>query len=177
MYRFSIHEIALFGRFFGRGSTLANKNTVWKILEGLVYLWKRDRLKVSTFGPTLTPLFPLNMAKIHKNKQWCGKTSAIELSKFVKMKSLSHLPFPRKIRLLFAIFGIFLRGKRVGVTSQRSRIKVWQILFYPHDSWSTSCKKVLDQIFPSFAATDHKGHFRTWIFKFGRFSWYHFYII
>ena len=176
MYRFSIHEIALFGRFFGRGSTLANKNTVWKIL-GLVYLWKRDRLKVSTFGPTLTPLFPLMMAKIDKNKDCCGKTSAIELSKFVKMKPLSHPPFPRKIRLLFVIFGIFLLGNRAGVTSQKSRIKVWQILFYPHDSWSTSCKKVLDQIFPSFAATDHKGHFRTWIFKFGRFSWYHFYIV
>ena len=30
------------------------------------------------------------------------------------MKSLSHLPFPRKIRLLFAIFRIFLPGNRAG---------------------------------------------------------------
>ena len=176
MYRFSIHEIALFGRFFGRGSTLANKNTVWKILEGLVYLWKRHRLRVSTFGPTLTPLFPLNMAKIHKNKQWSEKLQPLSYP-ICQNEVFISSPFSEENTITFAIFGIFLRGKRVGVTSQRSRIKVWQILFYPHDSWSTSCKKVLDQIFPSFAATDHKGHFRTWIFKFGRFSWYHFYIV
>ena len=39
-------------------------------------------------------------------------------------------------------------------------------------------KKELVQIFSSFAAVDHKGHFRkilTWIFKFGWFSWYHSY--
>ena len=30
------------------------------------------------------------------------------------MKSLSILPFPGKIRLLFAIFGIFLAGNRAG---------------------------------------------------------------
>ena len=57
-----------------------------------------------------------------------------------------------------------------GVTSQRGRIKIWQMLLHPHDSWSTSCKKLLFQIFSSFAATYHKGHFRkilTQIFKFG----------
>ena len=40
-------------------------------------------------------------------------------------------------------------------------------------------KKILIPTFSSFAATDHKGHFRrilTRIFKFGRFSWYHTYI-
>ena len=41
---------------------------------GFVYLWKRDGPKVGTFGPTLTPLFLLNMVNIEKNKQQCGKT-------------------------------------------------------------------------------------------------------
>ena len=38
-----------------RVSTLANKNTGWKIFEGFEYLWKRDGPKGSTFGPTLIP--------------------------------------------------------------------------------------------------------------------------
>ena len=32
----------------------------------------------------------------------------------VKIEALSPLPFPGKIRLLFAIFGLFLPGNRVG---------------------------------------------------------------
>ena len=66
-----------------------------------------------------------------------------------------------------------------GVTSQRVRIKVWQILFNPHYFWSTSCKKIMITTFWSFPATDYKGHFRkflTWILKFGFFSRYHAYI-
>ena len=45
-----------------------------------------------------------------------GRTqiSVIELSKYVKIKSLSSLPFPGKIGLLLAIFGIFLPENRVG---------------------------------------------------------------
>ena len=83
------------------------------MFEGFDDLWKRDEPKVSTFGPTLTPLFLLKLAKIEKNKQQSGKNSAIELSKYVKMKCLSHLLFPGKI-LLFAIFALFLPGKRAG---------------------------------------------------------------
>ena len=97
---------------FIRGSTLANKNTVWNFFEGFKYLWKRDGREISTFGPTLTPLFLLKMIKIEKNKQkW--KTSAIELSRYVKIKSLSPLPFPERIRLLFVVFGIILSGNTV----------------------------------------------------------------
>ena len=73
-----------------------------------------------------------------------------------------------------SIWDIFIR-KQGGVTSQRGRIKIWQIPFHLHDSWSTSCKKNLIQIFSSFAAIDRKGHFRkilTRIFKFGSFYWY-----
>ena len=85
-----------------------------KTFEGSEYLWKRNGPKVITFGPTLTPLFLLKVAKIEKNKQYFGKTSATELSKYVKMKFLSALPFSGKMRLLFAIFGIFLTGNRAG---------------------------------------------------------------
>ena len=37
-----------------------------KNFEGFEYLWNRP--KISTFGPTLTPLFLLKMAEIEKNK-------------------------------------------------------------------------------------------------------------
>ena len=80
-YRLSIHEIALFGRSLGpyspiwsniaeilnSGSTLANKNTVWKFFEGFDYLLKTDGLKVGPFSPTMTPLFFLTMVKTKKN--------------------------------------------------------------------------------------------------------------
>ena len=97
-----------------RVSTLANKNTVWKFFEEFEYLWKKEGRKISTLGPTLTPLFLLKMVKIEKNKQYCGKTSAIELSKYVRMKSLSPLPFPGRMWLLFTIFGIIITGNTVG---------------------------------------------------------------
>ena len=97
-----------------RSSAVENKNTVWNFSEGFDYLWKRDGSNVTTFGPTLTHLFLLKMAKIKKTKQQCGKTSAIELFKYVKMKSLSPLTFLGKIRLAFAIFGIFLPGNSAG---------------------------------------------------------------
>ena len=53
-------------KILNRGSTLAERNTAQKIFEGFVYIWKRDGLKVSTFGPILTPLFLLKIIKIEK---------------------------------------------------------------------------------------------------------------
>ena len=106
-------------------------------------------------------------------------TSSIELSNYVKMKCLSPLPFQGKIRLLFAIFGIFLQGNSAWSQVKGGRIKIWKILFHSHDSWSTSYKKILVQMFSSFATIDHKGYFRkilSRILKFGWSSWYHSYI-
>ena len=40
------------------------------------------------------------------------------------------------------IWAIF--AKKRGITSQRDRIKIWQILFHPHYSWPISCKKNFD---------------------------------
>ena len=69
-----------------------------------------------------------------------GINFAIKLIKYFKMKSVSiSSHFPRKNTITFCnIWDIFTR-KQGGVTSQRVRIKIWQILFHPHDFWSTSC--------------------------------------
>ena len=79
-------------------------------------------------------------------------------------------PFFGKNTITFCnMWAIFAR-KQGGVTSQKVRIKIWEILFYPHDFWWIS--------FSSFEAKDHKGHFRKiliQIFKFGCFSSYHVY--
>ena len=68
-------------------------------------------------------------------------TSSIELYNYVKMKCLSPLPFQGKIRLLFAIFGIFLQGNSAWSQVKGGTIKIWKILFHSHDSWSTSYEK------------------------------------
>ena len=99
-----------------RGSALANKNTVWI----LVLFWmirvfmEKGRTQSYHYGLPLTPFFLLKMVKVEKKYAVCGKTSVIELSKYVKIKSLSPLPFSGKIRLLFAIFRIFLPGNTAG---------------------------------------------------------------
>ena len=101
--------------------------------------------------------------------------SPIGLSKYVKLKALSSIPLSGKIRLIFALIGIFLAGNRAGFKSQRSRIKIWHILFHRHDfSWFISCLKKLIPALSSFAAKDHEGHFRK--FKLCCVSSYHAYI-
>ena len=97
------------GKILNNGSTLANKNIVSNFFEGFFYLWKRDGPKVSTFAPTLTLLFLLKMAEIGSNKQHCSKTLAIELSKYVKMKPLSHLPFLGKYDSVLQYLEYFYR--------------------------------------------------------------------
>ena len=76
------------------------------------FLWKFGGLRVCIFGLPLRPRFPLKMAKIKKVLH--RKTSVIELCKYVKIKAPSYLSFAGKIRLLFAIFRLFLVGIKVG---------------------------------------------------------------
>ena len=95
------------------------------------------------------------------------------------MKSLSPLPFPGKIRLLFALFGTFLPGNRAGSKVKGVESKFDKYYFIHTIPGQLPAKKTFVQIFSSFAAIDHKGHFRkivTGSFKFGWFSWYHSYI-
>ena len=56
----------------------------------------------SNFDPSFPPGDDQNQKKKKKKikkkkKQSCGKTSVIKLSKYFKMNSLSHLPFPGNI--------------------------------------------------------------------------------
>ena len=60
--------------------------------------------------------------------------------------ALYPLHFPGKIRLLFALFGLFLRSQVKGS-------------FHSHDSRSTSSKKILVPTLSSFAALGQKGYF------------------
>ena len=58
-----------------------------------------------------------------------------------------YSPLSEKNTIAFCnIWDIFTR-KQGGVTSQRVRIKIWQILFHPYDSWSTFCKVFDPNIF------------------------------
>ena len=74
-------------------------------------LWKGDGPRVCIFGLPFSPHFPLKMVKMKNILH--GKTSVIELCKYVKIKAPSYLPFPGKIRLLFALFRLFFAGKKV----------------------------------------------------------------
>ena len=152
-------------KILSRGSTLAKITLFENFFEGFLSIYGKWT------GPILTPLFLLKMAKIEKNKQYCGKTSAVKLSKVF----IFSLLFGKNTISCFNIWDVFTRNQGA-VASQRGRIKIWHILFHPHDSWPTSCKKILVQIFSSFVAIDQKGHFRkilTWIFKFDWFFWCH----
>ena len=66
---------------------------------------KKDEPKVWTFRSTLSTRFPLKMAEMEKNISSTGRggerTSAIGLSKYVKIKALSPFIFSGKARLLF----------------------------------------------------------------------------
>ena len=76
-------------------------------------LWKGDGPRVCIFGLSQSPRFPLKVAKIKNVLN--GKTSVIGLCNYVKIKAPSYLLFPGKIRLLFALFRLFLAGKKVGL--------------------------------------------------------------
>ena len=65
-YRFSIHEMPLFGELilpdsaeiFTTGSIQGNKSSASRIFEKLKFLQKREIYRVCIFGTTLTPFFP-----------------------------------------------------------------------------------------------------------------------
>ena len=63
-----------------------------------------------------------------KKKIFARKTLNIGLSKYVKIKDLPTLHFPEKIGFLFAIFELFLVGKRAGSQVQDSESKLTNII-------------------------------------------------
>ena len=70
----------------------------------------------------------MKMYEIENDKQWWEKPSAIRLFKRVKTKALSPFPFPERTPLLFAIFGLFLPGNRVGSQIKGLKSKFDKIL-------------------------------------------------
>ena len=77
--------------FHQRQYSSKQKHCLKIFFEEFEFLWKRDGLKVCTFGPTLTPHFLLKKAEIKEYWQQCGKISAIGLPKYVKMGAWSHV--------------------------------------------------------------------------------------
>ena len=134
------------------------------VLSSIEYLWKRDKPKVSNFGPTLNPLWLslLKMVQIEKNKWQCGKTSAIELSKYVKKKSLIHLPFPGKIRLFFAIFRVTLPGNTLGSQVKGVESKFDKYTFDKYKYTYTFDKYTFDKYKYKYTFTQIQIHIHIW---------------
>ena len=77
--------------------------------------------------------------------------------KYVKSKALSPLPFPEKIPLLFALFGLFLAGSRTGSQVRGSESK-FDISCFTHTiPGQLPVKKNVVPTLSSFAAVGYKG--------------------
>ena len=101
---------------------------------------EKGRTQSQHFWFNFDPLLPLKMAEIEINKQQCRKISA----KYVKNKGLISSSLSGKNMITICnIWAIFAR-KQGGVTSQRVRIKIWQILFHPHFLVNFLLKKKID---------------------------------
>ena len=111
-----------------------------------------------TFRSNFDPRFSLKMTEIEKNK-YLRKTLAIEPSKYRKIKALSPLAFPRKIRLLFALFWLFLTGNRPRSKVKGSKSK-FEIAYISNTvPGHLSVKKVWFQHFPVLRLRVPKGRF------------------
>ena len=146
-------------------------------LKDSSFLWKTDGSIFSTFGPTLTPRFFLKIAEMEKVAVGRDNFSHVSIQ-ICQNQGFISSPLSGKKTITFCNIWAIFAGKQGGLTCQGVRIKIWQFLFHSHDSRSTFCQKILVPAFSSFAAVDHKEHFRkilTQIFKFGCVSWYHAY--
>ena len=168
-YRHYIHEMALFGRFFGphlpkygpflpkivtRKSILANKSIDWKLLWRVRSFMEKQRTQSVHFLSNLDLSSPLKMAKIVQNI-FFGNTAAIGLSKYVKIKAVS------------------LINTKNDYFFQIVRIKIRHILFHPHNFWATSSIKIFVPALSSFVAIGHKGHFRKILTGFSNLAAFH----
>ena len=122
--------------------------------------------------------FPLEDGQNRKNKQQCRKFSATDLSKYVKMKSLSSLHFLGKIRF-FPIFGIYLPWNRAGSQVKGVELKFDKYSFIQTIPGLLPVKNFYFKCFPVLRlqiTKDISEKILTWIFKFGWLSFYHSYI-
>ena len=130
-YRFSIHEKALFGNFLRfyspkYGPNLPNvspevvlqqtKTLKKYFFEGFRVFMEKGRTQSLTFG------FVLKMTEIDTRQS--RKTSAIELSKYVKIKALSCLPFQEKYNYLLHYLNYFWQETGRVYTSKHQNQKL-----------------------------------------------------
>ena len=83
---------------------------IWRIR--VFFMWKRQTPKFA-FLQLWPSVSPWRWPKLIKYIHLPGKTSAIGLSKIVKIKVLYPLSFPGKIWLFFALFRLFLAGNNL----------------------------------------------------------------
>ena len=111
-YRFSIHEMPLFGELilpdsaeiFTTGSIQGNKSSASRIFEKLKFLQKREIYRVSIFGTTLTPFFHSEEdGQIYKKIILEEKIHPLGYPKNVKSRRISP-PLQMKNRITFCTF-------------------------------------------------------------------------
>ena len=123
--------------------------------EGIVFLWKRGRTQSLHFC-NFDLLFPPKDGIL-------GKTSAIRLFKYVKIKFRSSSFILGKIRLLFARFVLFLAGNRARSQFKGSGSKFDRSNF-THTIPGQLPKKRFVPALSTYAASGHKGY-HTYIFE------------
>ena len=118
------------------------------------------------------PVIPWRWAKSYF---FPGTNLSIGLSKCVKITALSSLPFPGKIQLLFALFGLLLEGNWARSHIQGSESKFDIACFTNSIPSQLNVKTFVPAIY-SFADISDKGHIRkilTQSLEFGCCSRYH----
>ena len=121
---------------FTRCITLAKKHCLeifWKIRV----FTKKGRTQSLHFWSNLDLPFPPEHGR---KKDWAIQIFQIQSSISSTLSEEDAISFCTT----WTIFG----RKQGKVTSQKVRIKIWQILFHPDNSWSTSCKKIWVPHFP-----------------------------
>ena len=138
---------------FTRVSTLTDKKMFENVLKESSFYRKRTDLKFVflQLWPSVLP-WRWPIAYWEKLQPFGYRTTLCQ-----NHGPISFLYSGKNAITFCAIWVIF--GRKQGeVTSKRVGIKVWHILFYLHDFWSTSCKNIF--VGALFAARGHKGHFR-----------------
>ena len=121
-----------FAEILNKGSTIENKNIVWKLFWRILVFMEKGR------GPTLNQLWlPVSPWKWPKSRKISNDAEKLQPLGYPNMlKSSLYLLFLfGKNTFTFCNIWANFAGKQDRVTSQRVRIKIWQNLFHPPDSW------------------------------------------
>ena len=123
-----------------------------------VFIYRKWTVPKLALLVKLSPISPLKTAEIEKIRSSVEKLQLLSYPNISKSKLYLPSLSGKNIVTFCNIWATFSR-KQGMVTSQtgvqgvgEARTKTWQILLYPHNSWSTSCKKSLVPTFSSFVA-------------------------